>query len=481
MHRDFHRRVGELLETRQPFVVATVIRVRGSASARPGSQALIDAQGSNVFGWVGGGCAESLVREESLKALEAGRPRIVDVDLDDEVLGVGMPCGGHMDVYLQPHFPPKPLTIVGQGALASHLAALAGLLGYAVTVHGPQARPDAFPTAVRVRAEGWDSLEAQAGAALVVCAEPGEHLAILRRAVSLSPAYLACVASPTVAAAAIERLRHEGVPEEKLAAIRVPAGLDLGGRTVEETSLSILAELLAVSRGRSGDPLRVVKGRLQEPVPSRSALEPGRSALEPGRSALGPERSALARVPAVPDATPELLVVGHGRIAEELARLAALLRWKVTVNSPAGQAGDFPAGTCLVTDDLDFSRLDIQPATFVVIATLHKGDHLSMQKALEDRATYIGLIASRKRSGLVLEYLQERGFSAARMANVHAPAGLDLGAANPTEIAVSVMSEAVAAYRGGSCRPLRDCERLPRGANCTTRGAAPHPAGATGP
>jgi len=460
MQRDFHRRVGELLETRQPFVVATVIRVRGSASARPGSQALIDAQGKNVFGWVGGGCAESLVREEALQALEAGQPRIVDVDLDDEVLGVGMPCGGRMDVYLQPHFPPKPLTIAGQGALASHLAALAGLLGYAVTVHGPRARAEAFPTAVQVTAEGWERLEAPAGAAIVVCAEPDELPAILRRALSLSPAYLACAASAPAAAAALQRLRGEGVAEEKLAAIRAPAGLDLGSRTVEETSLGILAELLAVSRGRSGEPLRAVKGLLPAPGPGSFARPP---------------------VPSGPGATPELLVVGHGRIAEELARLAALLRWKVTVNSPAGQAGDFPAGTCLVTDDLDFSRLDIQPATFVVIATLHKGDHLSMQKALEERAAYIGLIASRKRSGLVLEYLRERGFGAERMANVHAPAGLDLGAANPAEIAVSIMSEAVAAYRGGSCRPLGDVERLARGANGTPRGAAPHPAGATGP
>ena len=445
MHEDFNRRVGELLDTRQPFVVATVICVRGSASARPGSKALIDAQGRNVYGWVGGGCAESLVREESLKALAEGRPRIVDVDLDDEVLGVGMPCGGHMDVYLEPQFPPRPLTIVGHGKLASHLAALGGLLGYAVSVHGPQARPEAFPTAVRVRTEGWDTLEAPAGGSIVVCAEHDEHLAILRRAVTLGAGYLACVASRRIAPGTLQRLRQEGVPGERLAAIRTPAGLDLGCRTIEEISLSVLAELLAFSRGRSGDPLRTVKGLLPAQPPGRSA------------PSAGPAPSVGPSAPAAP---PELLVVGHGRIAEELARLGTLMRWTVTVNSPAGQAGDFPAGTCLVTDDLDFSRLDIQPTTFVVIATLHKGDHLSMQKALQDRATYIGLIASTKRSGLVLDYLKAQGFTAGRMANVHAPAGLDLGAANPTEIAVSIMSEAVAAYRGGSCRPLRDIEAV---------------------
>jgi xanthine dehydrogenase accessory factor len=439
MQPDYHRKVGQLLEARQPFVVATVVRVKGSASARPGSKALIDAQGRNVFGWVGGGCAESLVREESLKALEEGQPRIVDVDLDDEVLGVGMPCGGHMDVYLEPQFPPKPLLIVGHGKLASHLAALGGLLGYAVTVHGPKASPEAFPTAVRVRSEGWDSLDAPPNSAIVVCAGHDEHLAILRRAVTLPATYLACVASRKISPGILRQLRQEGVPEARLNAIRTPAGLDLGCRSLEEVSLSIFAEMLTVHRGTSGNPLRTAKGLLT------------------GAGALAPQPANAAQSAALP----HLLVVGHGRIAEELARLATLLRWSVTVNSPAGQAGDFPAGTCLVTDDLDFSRLAITPATYVVVATLHKGDHLSMHKALQERAPYIGLIASRKRSGLVLDYLRQQGFGDAQMPNVHAPAGLDLGAANPTEIAVSILSEAVAAYRGGSCRPLREVEALP--------------------
>ena len=168
---EFNRHVDRLLEAKQPFVVATVIRTKGSASARPGSKALIDASGRNLFGWVGGGCAESLVREESLKALADRQTRIIDVDLEDEVLGVGMPCGGRMDVYLEPHLPAKPLIIAGSGRLPSQLATLGGMAGYDVTVHGPKVSAEHYPTVARVVREDWATMQVPPGAYVVVAAE----------------------------------------------------------------------------------------------------------------------------------------------------------------------------------------------------------------------------------------------------------------------------------------------------------------------
>jgi len=96
------------------FVIATVVRVRGSASAKTGSKALFDEEGVNLYGYIGGGCAESHVAQEACEALQEKRPRIVEIDLDDEVFGL-MPCGGVMDVYLEPHFssPLLPLPNLG--------------------------------------------------------------------------------------------------------------------------------------------------------------------------------------------------------------------------------------------------------------------------------------------------------------------------------------------------------------------------------
>ena len=49
-----------------------------------------------------------------------------------------MPCGGKMDVYIEPHFSPRRLLIAGQNKLARHLSLIAQQVGYAVTIHGPE-------------------------------------------------------------------------------------------------------------------------------------------------------------------------------------------------------------------------------------------------------------------------------------------------------------------------------------------------------
>lgn len=441
MLAEFSRIVQEFLAAKRRFATATVIRAHGSASAKPGSKAVIDAGGRNVFGWVGGGCAETLVREEALEALEDGRSRIVDVDLDDEVLGVGMPCGGRMEVYIEPHFPAPPLLVAGHNRLAQHVALLGAMAGYAVTVHAPKARRADFPTAEAVRSEGWEALDVPPDGHVVVATDHDGHVGALARALAAQPRYLALVASRQVSPGIFKRLRAQGFGEEALATVRTPAGLDLGGRTLEEISLSIVAELLACDRGRHAWPLRMVKGGHAGPA---------------GQSDDAARRPALAE-----GEQPELLIVGQGRIAEELARLGLLLRWPVTVNAAGEPTADFPEQVRIVTGDLDFSRMDVHPRAFVVVATLHKGDHLSMERALAGNAPYIGLIASQRRSGLVLDYLADRGVDARAAANVFAPAGLELGGETPFEIALSILSEMVGTYRGGTCRPLSEVEAAP--------------------
>jgi xanthine/CO dehydrogenase XdhC/CoxF family maturation factor len=100
---ELFRKAQALKDAGANFVIATVVRVRGSASAKTGSKALFSEEGANLYGYIGGGCAESHVSQEACEALREKQPRIVEIDLDDEVFGL-MPCGGVMDVYLEPHF-----------------------------------------------------------------------------------------------------------------------------------------------------------------------------------------------------------------------------------------------------------------------------------------------------------------------------------------------------------------------------------------
>jgi xanthine dehydrogenase accessory factor len=108
----------------------------------------------------------------------------------------------------------------------------------------------------------------------------------------------------------------------------------------------------------------------------------------------------------------------------------------------------------VIAEDFDLNETPIGPNSYVVIATQHKNDHLWLQKALEGEAAYVALIASQHRAKLVLDYLAAERIATDKIARIFAPAGLDLGAVTPEEIALSIVSQIVALRRGGTTRPL---------------------------
>src|ERR1051325_7546531 len=153
---------------------------------------------------------------------------------------------------------------------------------------------------------------------------------------------------------------------------------------------------------------------------------------------------------------PELIIAGHGRIAETLARLGHLMNFAVTVHDPSATKENFPEAHRIINKDFALGEISFGPATYVVIATLHKNDHLWLERALEGEAAYVALIASAHRSRLVVDYLLAEGIAAEKVESVWAPAGLDLGAAGPEEIALSIMSQIVALRRGGNAASLKE-------------------------
>ncbi len=97
----------------RPFAVATVIETTGSSSAKTSSKVVIDEEGNVVAGWVGGGCAESATCTEALECIKTGETTVLELDLDDEMLGTGMPCGGSMRIYVEPILPKPALNSEG--------------------------------------------------------------------------------------------------------------------------------------------------------------------------------------------------------------------------------------------------------------------------------------------------------------------------------------------------------------------------------
>jgi xanthine dehydrogenase accessory factor len=264
MFSDLYSKAAELACQGQPFAIATVVRVEGSSSARRGSKAIIDQFGKLVLGWVGGGCAESAVRSEALTSLETERPRMITVDMSDEVLGVGMPCGGTMDIFIEPVLPRPELLIVGHGRIAETLAVLGDLMGFSITVNDPAADRSAFPQAERLVTEDFDLTETPIGPksfVVIATQHKRDHL-WLEKALQGNAAYVALIASHHRARLVLDYLRAGGLAEEKIATVYAPAGLHLGAATPEEIALSVISQMVALRRGGGASSLPLHEDRL---------------------------------------------------------------------------------------------------------------------------------------------------------------------------------------------------------------------------
>ncbi len=260
--RSVFARAAELEAAGRPFAIATVVAVQRPTSARPGASGLVHPDGT-IEGWVGGSCAQPVVVREALRALVDGQPRLLRLSKDapaegrraDGVLELVMTChsGGTLEIYVEPHLPAPVLWVAGTTPIAGALVALGAAAGWRVSVIDPVADVDAFPGADRVLATA-DLRRLDPGLApYVVVATQGvwdeeATAAALAREVS----YVGLVASPTRAAVVRAWLREEaGLGDDRIAALRAPAGIDLGAETAEEVALSILAELVQVRRGRA--------------------------------------------------------------------------------------------------------------------------------------------------------------------------------------------------------------------------------------
>jgi len=274
MSSDLYAKAADLTAQGRTFAVATVVRVEGSSSARRGSKAIIDAQGKLVFGWVGGGCAESAVRNEALRSMEVRHPLVITLDMTDELLGVGMPCGGKMEVYIEPVLPQPDLLIAGHGRIAEALATFAHLLGFRIIVNDPGADQTSFPQAEQVIAEDFDLVQTPIGSntyVVIATQHKNDHL-WLQRALRGEAAYVALIASHHRAKLVLEYLAAEGVPEDKIARIFAPAGLDLGAATPEEIALSIVSQIVALRRGGSSRALHLTEVDMPESDVSKKVI-----------------------------------------------------------------------------------------------------------------------------------------------------------------------------------------------------------------
>jgi xanthine dehydrogenase accessory factor len=141
-------------------------------------------------------------------------------------------------------------------------------------------------------------------------------------------------------------------------------------------------------------------------------------------------------------AKPHILILGRSPVAQTLAKLGKTIGYAVSVAAPGADGETFPDVDLLQTN-LDLGHLKIAPQTFVVVSTQGDCDEEALEAALKTGAAYVAFVASKVKAGKTLDYLKERGIAAERLAHVRAPAGLDIHASSPEEIAVSILAEII--------------------------------------
>ncbi len=152
---------------------------------------------------------------------------------------------------------------------------------------------------------------------------------------------------------------------------------------------------------------------------------------------------------------PQILVLGRSPVAVALAKLAAAASYAVSVAAPGADRENFP-GAGLVQTNLDLSQLRITAKTFIVVSTQGECDEEALEKALGTSAAYVAFVASMVKAGKVLGYLRGQGGAAARLSQVRSPAGLDIRAASPEEIAVSILAEVIQVHGTKDAAPTAD-------------------------
>ncbi len=352
-----------LLGKGEPFVLATVVRTRGSTPQKPGAKLLVRSDGSAV-GTLGGGCIEADVWAEAKEILEEkGGPQVRSFFLNEEIAAKdGLVCGGNMDILIDPleqqpessllieeilaayqgkgdralatlvmgkgkvkngaklfikadgttvgtlgdealeqkaveaalemmpkgrdrwietkegklfvesFTTPPTLVVAGGGHVGKALYTLAKFLEFKVIIVDDRpmyANKERFPEADAIVIDEYDrglrGLDLTPNCHVIV-ATRGHKLddIALAEAARSRAGYVGLLGSKRKAVMIYRDLIRQGIPLERIAEIRAPVGLDLGGRTPEEIAMSVMAEILALRYGGGGTPMSLDSGMLEK-------------------------------------------------------------------------------------------------------------------------------------------------------------------------------------------------------------------------
>jgi len=232
-------RAVELAKDGQSFAMATVVWRRGPSSGQSSSRAIVTADGQ-LYGWIGGACAEPVIIREAKRVLEEGQPKLIWLGQEGDFAGMHIPEGivtipiscqsdGALQIYIEPMQSVPQLLVVGRSPMAITLTKIAEVLDWQVQL---------------VDVNDLISSMVTSSTIVVIATQGHGDEEAIEVALSENPVYLGVVASGRRGKVLLDYLVDRGVSPEKLERVRVPVGIDLGHTSHREMAVAILAELV---------------------------------------------------------------------------------------------------------------------------------------------------------------------------------------------------------------------------------------------
>jgi len=265
---DLTRFINELAERREPFAVATVVRVHGSSIGKPGFKAVVSKDGRIIHGTVGGVCPESAIATMAMEALKTGKAKVVKVYLEDartalegtlknaspDEVYVETNCGGMMEIYVDPYLPADRLIMIGQGGkddVEEGLVKFGKALGFETIVidHLPvlSEDPDRLISDLDYDIDKFDFADSDS---VVVLTKGERDVKTLETLENKKLRFVGLMASVQRTTDDLRELKSRGVSQSFIDSIHVPIGVDIGAVSPEEISLSIMADIVATKHGK---------------------------------------------------------------------------------------------------------------------------------------------------------------------------------------------------------------------------------------
>ncbi|MBT3947379.1 MAG: XdhC family protein [Candidatus Marinimicrobia bacterium] len=254
----------ELENNEKPYAIATVINVKGSSSGKVGDKAIFDEKGYRIIGYVGGGCIENRASDVAIETLINGIPKIIEIDLDSETIGMGIPCGGSMSVLVEPQMNDPVILIRGEGSIVESLCTIAKMLNFKVIIHTSKSHihtsksnEELYPNADKIITEGLGVEDIDDNINYFILATHHSNddkiaLEAIRKGIS----YVGVIASQKKADLIKEYLSDNNVSGPELKNLYSPIGLDLKATTPEEIALSILSEIVMLENEATGKQMK---------------------------------------------------------------------------------------------------------------------------------------------------------------------------------------------------------------------------------